>query len=269
MKTLFFALIFIFIIYLFFSIILFFFQDKFIFFPDKYIYATPEDINLDYQDVYLTTEDNTKIHGWYIPHENSEFAMIFFHGNAGNISHRLETLEIMHQLGLTVLIIDYRGYGKSKGKISEEGLYLDGLAAWDYLCKLKDFDECKIILHGRSLGGGVATQLALEKNPAALILESAFTSIPEMGKDVYPIFPVKLLAKFQFNSKKKISEINCPKLLIHSKDDEIIPFKHGKELFKAAIEPKQFFELSGGHNEGFWINRKIYMETVRDFILGL
>lgn len=246
--------------------LIFYFQDKLLYYPDNDLLFSPADINLNFEDVYFKSEDNLDLHGWYIKHENPAATLLFFHGNAGNISHRLESLQIFHQLGLSVFMIDYRGYGRSNGKPTEQGTYLDALAAWNYLRQDLQLDAGEIIIFGRSLGGAIASWLAVKESPKALILESTFTSIPEMGQHLYPYLPIKWLARIHYPTIDRIENIDCPLLIIHSPDDEIVPYELGQKIFEKANQPKQFLEISGDHNQGFLITGDIYNEGLRQFI---
>ena len=254
------------IFYLAFLVTIYFMQDRMLYFPDREISQTPKDIGLEYEEVSLQTKDNVTVSGWYIPAEHEKGVLLFCHGNAGNISHRLESISIFHNLGLSVLIFDYRGYGKSEGKPSEKGTCLDAESAWNYLVEVKHKSPDRIIVFGRSLGAAVAADTALKKIPAGLILESGFLSVPEMGKKHYPWIPVKYLSKFHYSTIDKIQSITCPKLVIHSPDDEIVPFEHGKSLFEKAVQPKEFLKIKGGHNEGFLISGDLYIEGLRKFV---
>ena len=253
-------------IYIGICVLLFIFQERLLFFPDRKIIATPTLAGLIYEGVSFFTEDDVKITGWFIPVEGAKFVVLFFHGNAGNISHRIESLQIFHELGLPVLIIDYRGYGESGGKPSEEGTYKDANAAWSYLVDERGFDPGNIVISGRSLGGGIATWLAARYNPAALIVESSFTSAPQLGADLYWFLPVKLLSRINYDNLYRIKKVSCPVLVVHSTDDEIIPFKHGQKLFEEANEPKEFLQLRFGHNDGFLLSGKNYVDGLRKFL---
>ena len=254
------------VFYLAFLITIYFMQDRMLYFPDRQILLTPKDIGLEYEEVSLQTKDNITISGWYIPAKHEKGVLLFCHGNAGNISHRLESIEIFHNAGLSVLIFDYRGYGKSEGKPSEKGTYRDAEAAWNYLVEVQGKTPDRIIVFGRSLGAAIAADIALKKIPAGLILESSFLSVPEMGKRYYPWIPVKYISKFQYSTIDKIQSIACPKLIIHSPDDEIVPFEHGKSLFEKAVQPKDFLKIKGGHNDGFVISGDLYLEGLENFV---
>ncbi len=248
------------------SILLYLFQPGFIYYPYKKVEVTPAAIQLKYEDVFLTTSDNIKLNGWWIPRLNSRATLLFLHGNAGNISHRLDSIKIFHDLGLSVFIIDYRGYGNSEGKPSEKGTYLDAEAAWQYLVNEKNIASDEIIVFGRSLGGAVASWLATKHTVAGLILESTFTSIEDMGRHYYPYLPVKFLARIKYPTLKRISQVNSPVLVIHSPDDDIVPYQLGKKLFVQANEPKQFLNLTGGHNEGFLSSGNLYIQGLNNFL---
>lgn len=243
----------------------YFLQPGMLFYPYKQLDGLPSDWGIAYENVELVTADNVRIHGWYIPNKSSNRVLLFFHGNGGNISHRGDSLKIFHQLGLNVLIIDYRGYGLSEGELSEKGIYKDAMSSWHFLLD-RGFKESDIIIFGRSLGGAVATQLATKVKPAALILESTFSSVRDMASRVMPLISSLVYLRFSFNSESKVKNISVPLLVMHSPDDEIIPFKLGQKVFAAANGPKYFYELSGGHNEGFIESMPGYQKMLKTFI---
>jgi uncharacterized protein len=253
-------------IYLGIVLLVYIFQSKLLYFPDKDIITNPGMYGLNYEEVKFKTSDDVNVHGWYIPADTSPYTLIFCHGNAGNISHRLESIKQFHELGLNVLIFDYRGYGKSEGNISEKGTYLDAEAAWNYLKKVKEISPQNIIIFGRSLGAAIACQLAIQKNATFLIMESAFISVPELAAQVYPFLPVRLLSRYYYNNLENIQKISCPVLFIHSKQDEIIPFSHGEKLYSIANQPKQFLEIHGSHNDGFYVSDTIYKQGIIEFL---
>ena len=242
-------------------------QPAMIFFPVDEFYQTPPDWGLDYEDVSLTTSDGLRLHGWYLPHQDSNKVLLFFHGNAGNISHRGESLAVFHELGLNVLIIDYRGYGRSQGSPSENGVYRDARAAWDYLRQSKGFASTHIILFGRSLGGAVATRLAANVQPGALILESTFGSARDMAAAVFPLLHRLIFLRFRFNSAQVIKRVESPLLVLHSPDDDIIPYRQGRRVFEAANEPKRFVKMRGDHNSGFVQSQPAYKSELNEFIV--
>ena len=248
---------------------IYFMQSSLVYFPNmagRNLVATPADIGLDYQDVKFISEDKVRLHGWFIPHNKAKGTLLFFHGNAGNISHRLDSIAIFHRLELNVFIFDYRGYGQSEGKPTEKGTYRDAEAAWLYLTRTRNTSAKQIIIFGRSLGAAIGAWLAGRHTPAALIIESGFTSVPAMGQRLYPFLPVRWLSRFSYNTKKYVKTITCPVLVAHSRDDEIIPFEESLEIFAAAPEPKQFLEMRGGHNDGFIISDESYLKGLDSFI---
>lgn len=259
-----------------FMLLLYLFQSHLIYFPTKNLTVTPEDYHLDYESISFTAQDGITLSGWWIPSKNARGTMLICHGNGGNISHRLDTILIYHKLGMSVFIFDYRGYGKSSGRPSEWGTYRDSEAAWQYLTEERHIDANRIIIFGRSLGGAVACQLAVdlfEKNsdtaPKALILESTFTSIPDMGAQLYPFLPIKLLARINYPTIDRIGKLRCPVLILHSPHDDVIPYEQGRTLYEKAKEPKRFIELRGGHNDGFMLSNETYILGIDRFISDL
>jgi fermentation-respiration switch protein FrsA (DUF1100 family) len=250
-------------------LLLYFNQASMLFLPDvptRSIEATPTAIGLEFEPVAIITEDKMRLDAWFLPAPSGRGTVLFFHGNAGNISHRLDTLALFNRLGLDTLIFDYRGYGRSEGKPSEAGTYLDAEAAWRYLTVQREIAPRQIVLFGRSLGGAVASHLAARHTPGALILESSFTSIPDVAAELYPYLPARWLATIRYNVKADLATVSCPVLVVHSRDDEIIPYTHGRRLYEAAPEPKRFLEIRGGHNEGFVVSGQTYSQGLGEFL---
>lgn len=241
-------------------------QSSMIFFPYATLDQTPADWGLAYEEVFLDTEDGVRLHGWYIPRHGSKQALLFFHGNAGNISHRGASVEIFHRLGLNVFIFDYRGYGKSQGKPDEKGLYKDARAAWRYLSKERGFGQEEIILFGRSLGGAVAAKLAAEIQPGGLILESTFSSAKDVANAVFPVLSRLIFLRYDFDTAAHVRRVACPVLVLHSPDDEIIPFRLGEKVFQAANEPKSFVKMRGDHNSGILMSQPDYERALGAFV---
>lgn len=241
-------------------------QSSMIFFPYATLDQTPAEWGLVYEDVFLDTEDGVRLHGWYIPRHGSKQALLFFHGNAGNISHRGASVEIFHRLGLNVFIFDYRGYGKSEGKPDEKGLYKDARAAWRYLSKERGFGQEEIILFGRSLGGAVAAKLAAEIQPGGLILESTFSSAKDVANAVFPVLSRLIFLRYDFDTAAHVRRVACPVLVLHSPDDEIIPFRLGEKVFQAANEPKSFVKMRGDHNSGILMSQPDYERALGAFV---
>ena len=252
--------------YIGFMFLIFLLQPRFIYFPERIFYETPDKAGLSYETVSFKAADGVNLSGWFIPAGKPRGVVLFCHGNAGNISHRLDSILIFHHLGLSTFIFDYRGYGASEGKPTEAGTYLDAEAAWRYLTEERDLPPTGIILFGRSLGGAVAARIAQDHKPEALIVESTFTSVPDIAADIYPFLPVRLLTRFDYNAGEYIGRVACPVLVIHSTGDDIIPFAHGRRLFEAAKEPKQFLEIAGTHNDGFVTSAKSYKEGLDAFV---
>lgn len=236
--------------------------------PGRELLAAPKAVGLDYEDITLEASDGVRVHGWFVPGESAR-VLLYFHGNAGNISHRLHSIRQFYDLGLSVFIIDYRGYGRSGGKPTEKGLYRDADAAWRYLTDDRGIAAEDIIVFGRSLGGAVASWLAVQEKPAALIVDSSFTSVPDIGREAYPWLPVRLLSRFEHSTRDHVAESTCPVLVVHSRDDEIIPFHHGKAIYSAANEPKTFLEIRGGHNDAHTTSAATYLDGVQSFLNSL
>ncbi len=234
--------------------------------PTRAIVATPESIGLAYEPVKIPTEDDLTLDAWFVPAQDARGVLLFFHGNAGNISHRLESIGLFNRLRLSTLIIDYRGYGQSEGEPSEEGTYRDAEAAWRYLTDQRGISPERIVLFGRSLGGAVAAHAAKGRDAGALILESAFTSVPDMAAQIYWFLPVRWLTRFDYDTEAALASVSAPVLVIHSPDDRIVPFAHGRALFAAAREPKQFLEINGGHNTGFLRSEQAYLKGIDAFL---
>ena len=240
-------------------------EHRSLYFPMKDIEFTPAIAGLAYDDIYIDTFDGERLNAWFIPGEDSIYTILFCHGNGGNISHRIDKLEILHELGFDIFIFDYRGYGKSSGRPSEKGFYKDVQAAYDYLVDEKGYSPDRIIPYGESLGGSVAINLAAKEKIRALITESAFTSVRDVAKAVYPFLP-SFLVSSEFDSVKRIRKVNVPKLIIHSKNDEIIPFSQSLKLFEVSKEPKKHLILMGSHNTCYQDSSDLYVSGIRDFL---
>jgi fermentation-respiration switch protein FrsA (DUF1100 family) len=264
-------------IYLAFLTLVYLGQSSLVYLPDaagRGLVATPAAIGLAFEDVHLRTEDGVSLHGWLVSAtekrpQGPRGTLLFFHGNAGNISHRLDSLRIFAELGLDVFIFDYRGYGRSAGRPSEVGTYRDATAAWRWLTQERRIDPSQIVLFGRSLGAAVAIELATRTDPVGLIVESAFTSVPDLGAQLYPFLPVRLLSRYRYDNLGRIASVRAPLLVVHSRGDEIVPFRQGQALFSAAREPKQFLELQGGHNDGFLASEAAYRRGLAEFLASL
>ncbi len=248
---------------------LYFFQSKIIYVPYRTISQNPNDVGLAYREVGIAAGAGEYLSAWLIPSEKSKLYLLFCHGNAGNISHRNDYFKMFHSLGFNIFIFDYRGYGRSSGTPTEQGTYLDAEAAWNYLVDNVKVKPEQIVIIGRSLGGTVASRLASLKKPKALILEGAFTSVPDVAVSLVPYFPARFLVRYEYPTKNFITGIECPVLVMHSVDDEIIPFSHGEKLFQLAPEPKTFRPLLGGHNNAVTVSSREYRNSVRHFLESL
>lgn len=237
--------------------------------PERNITRTPDHIHLKYEEIILHTRDQQRLLAWWVPHPQAAGTILFFHGNAGNIGHRLETLQTFHELGYNVFMPEYRGYGQSSGKPSEAGLYLDADSAWQYLTNHRKIPASQIIIAGRSLGAAVALYLAEQQPARAVLIESAFTSVPDMATLHYPWLPVRWLSKFEFDNRARIGKVRSPILIVHSQDDEITPYTHAQQLYALAGQPKHLLELQGGHNESLYVSYGKYRDGLRQFLSTL
>ncbi len=237
-----------------------------IFFPDKVLVADPGDLGLEFEDQWITTEDGVQLHAWWLPAKDADTVLVFFHGNAGNISHRLDNLRHLNAWGISVLIFDYRGYGKSQGSISEQGLYADSRAAFEAGLARAQAGGSQLALFGRSLGGVAAVSVADRPEVAGVILESTFTNLADMAKVHFPLPGVGRL-KNRFDSLGRMSRVRAPKLFIHGDRDNIVPMELGRRLFTAASEPKTWLLLPGaGHNDTYDVGGRAYFQAIREFL---
>jgi len=243
-------------------------QPRMIFLPSRALDATPADWGLNYQDEHFAADDGTALHGWFIPNPGARRVLLFLHGNAGNISHRGDSVRIFHSLGLAVFIFDYRGYGQSGGSPSEEGLYLDATAAWRHLTEVRGIAPQDIFIFGRSLGGAVAAQLASQVDAGGVILESSFSSARDAARALFPVLSRLIVLRYRFDAARALSQTRSPVMVLHSPDDEIMPAWLGRRLYAAAPQPKRFVELRGDHNTGFLASRPGYDRALAGFLAG-
>jgi uncharacterized protein len=243
-------------------------QERFIFFPQagREISVTPDARGVPYDDVVIATSDGEKLNAWWVPADKARGSVLLFHGNAGNISHRLDYALMFRRLGYSTLLVDYRGYGRSTGTPTEKGTYIDADAAWHWLTKTRRVRERDIVLFGESLGGGVASWLAAQHQVRALILASTFTSAVDLGSELYRFLPVRLVSRIRYDTVGRLRDVRAPVLVIHSPQDDIIPFRHGRRLFDAALDPKAMLEIAGGHNDGFVFVREAWVAQLAEFL---
>ena len=266
--------------------ILYLMQPTFLYCPMGEVSYTPEELDLEFENVFFRASDGVRLNGWYVPAPlearrqksmrgsaesegslltgpgvNSQLTVLFCHGNGGNIMHRLDSINFFYKLGLSCFIFDYRGYGNSEGKTTEEGTYLDVMAAYEWLTRDKKVLPENIIIFGRSLGGSIATNLASKVEAGSLVIESAFTSYVDMGRKFYPYMPVRWFARFSYRTIDYVKDVRCPLMVIHSRTDEVVPFEFGLELYEEAREPKEFIEIFGSHNDGFLVSNEVYTKA--------
>lgn len=250
------------------------FENRMIFYPVKYPSGDwrPLDSGLPAEDVRFASGDGVRLHGWFARAKGREasLTLLWFHGNAGNITHRTDNMKELIKLGIDVFIFDYRGYGRSEGSPSEEGLYRDGFAAYDYLRQGRGIDAESIVLFGRSLGAAVALEVGTSRPVRGIILESAFTSAGDMARILMPLFPARYLLRSRFDNIGKIGTVTVPLLIIHGANDEIVPLELGRKLFEAAPESKTFYTIPGsGHNDTHIVGRDAYYSVLKKFWEGL
>lgn len=236
-----------------------------LYFPMRELTVTPEIVGIKYEDIYFKTSDNKKLNGWFIPNDNPRFTVIFAHGNAGNIGHRVEKIKLLCDIGVSVFIFDYRGYGRSEGRASEKGFYMDIEAAYGYIVKTRKISEDSVILYGESIGGGPVINLATKARVRGLITEEAFSSVRDMAKFAYPVLPAFIFSS-KFDSLSRIKEVECAKLIIHSVDDEIVPFSLGEKLYAAAKPPKKFLKIRGSHNTAFFDSHEQFAKEIKAWL---
>jgi fermentation-respiration switch protein FrsA (DUF1100 family) len=240
-------------------------ENQFLYFPTRVLAATPASYGLDAEELALTAEDGVRLHGWWI-RGRGERAVLFFHGNAGNVADRLDRAKILHRrFGLDLFLVDYRGYGKSEGSPSEEGLYRDSRAV-HAAALAKGFPSENVLLFGESLGSAVAVNLALERRCGGVVLETPFLSLRAMAREHYPFVPF-LLVRSRFDNEAKISAVAAPKLFLVAERDEIAPPEQGRRLFELAAEPKTLFVIPGaGHNDTYVTGGEAYWSAWERFL---
>jgi fermentation-respiration switch protein FrsA (DUF1100 family) len=227
---------------------LYYFANRAVYFPTRYPEGMwREQASLGADDVWLEAERGVRLHGWMMRRADSSIATLFLHGNAGNVTHRGGSARQIVAAGSSVLLLDYRGYGKSGGSPSEAGLYADARAAYEWLTR-HGYAPARIIVHGESLGTAVAVRLASERPCAGVVLEAPFPSAHEMAGRVWPVLGPLLI--HSFDSLARIGRVRAPLLFIHGDRDQVVPYRMGQELFAAAPEPKAFWTVPGaGHND--------------------
>jgi uncharacterized protein len=248
------------------------FEHSQVYHPCRELEASAAELGRPFEDAFFQAADGLKLNGWFFPADSESsrghFVYLLCHGNAGNISHRLEHVSALLETGAGVFIFDYRGYGRSDGRPGEEGTYLDAQAAYDWL-RQKGFAPGAIIGLGESLGGGVASELALRERLGGLILQSTFTSITDVGAELFPWLPVRWISTIRYDTLSKLPRVTVPVLVLHSRIDGLIGFHHAEKNFVAANNPKQFWEIAGEHNRFLEGDRGRYLEGLNRFLATL
>jgi fermentation-respiration switch protein FrsA (DUF1100 family) len=228
------------------------FEHKQTYHPSRSFDLTGEALNRPWEDVTFAANDGVQLNGWFFPAATNSprgsLALLICHGNGGNISHRLDLYGLLLQTGVNVFAFDYRGYGRSEGRPSEEGTYRDVQAAHAWL-RQREFAATNIIVYGESLGGGIASELAVREPVGGLVLQSTFTSVIDLGAELFPFLPVRTLGSIRYDTRRKLPQIRVPVLILHSRADTLIPFHHAEQNFTAANEPKLLIEIGGDHND--------------------
>lgn len=246
------------------------FVESQIFFPDRVLAARPSDFDLPSEDIRFPASDGVELHGWLIPAAGADTLLLFSHGNAGNISHRLDNLSRLHRLRIDVFIYDYRGYGLSQGRISLAGFELDARAALAWAARRAEERKQRLVLFGRSLGGAAAVIQAAGGGVDGIILESTFTSLADMARVHFPIPGLGKTVAGKLDSLSRIGRITAPLLMIHGDEDDIVPAELGRRLFEAAPQPKELIIIpEAGHNDTYEEAGPEYFQRLAAFISGL
>ena len=257
------------VLMLLYAVLLVGFEKKIIFHPAKFPegYWNPVSLGLKVQDISFQSVDGVNLHGWFVPTPSARATLLWFHGNAGNLSHRLDNIQRLLPLNLNIFIFDYRGYGKSEGEPDEKGIYKDSQAAYNMILELEGVTVNSLFLFGRSLGGICATETALNNPARGLILESTFTSASDMSRKIMPLIPLGWAIRSKLNAINKVAELKLPKLFLHGDRDEVVPFELGRKLYEGASDPKSFYIIQGaGHNDTYIMGGRDYYNALDRFI---
>jgi fermentation-respiration switch protein FrsA (DUF1100 family) len=236
--------------------------------PTRILVAQGGDLGRPFESVFFKTSDDVELNGWFFPGDPDSprlgKVVLFCHGNGGNISHRLEVYRTLLERGVNVLSFDYRGYGQSRGRPGEEETYLDAQAAHAWL-RRHGFAAKNIIAYGESLGGAIASELCLRNETGGLVLQATFTSIPDVGADIYPWLPVRRFSRIKYDTLNKLPRLKIPVLVMHSRNDRLVDYRHAQRNFSGANEPKVFCDLGGGHNDPT-ADRRAFVEGMEKFL---
>lgn len=240
-------------------------EQKGLYHPYKEIPETPKNLGIVFEDINFKTTDGQLLNGWFVPAKDAKVTVLYCHGNAGNMYHRLHKVKFFHEMEVNFFIFDYRGYGKSTGKPTEKGLYKDAQTAYDYLASRNDVDKNKIVVYGKSLGGPVAADLCNKRQACALILEGSFATVLLRAQQIYPFLPMKLLITQKYDAMSRVQSLRIPKLIAHGRQDEVISFRHAEILYAAAANPRQFLPFDGGHNDDVYVTSAAYIDVLLNF----
>ena len=246
-------------------------ENGLIYFPPRYPvgFPPPQSLQDEVEDVWLLTADGVKINAFYHHNPSAKQVLLWFHGNAENIGYGLPQLRALATIGVNILAVDYRGYGKSEGKPDEKGVYQDADAAYEYLIQQRHFQPEDIFIYGHSLGGAVAVNLASRRPCGGLIIQSSFTNARAMARRMLMIPLIEYAVISRFDSLQSIRHVHAPILIVHGTRDEVVPFKMGQLLFAAAPEPKRFYPIeNAGHNDVMEIGGRSYLASLKQFIAG-
>jgi len=250
------------------TVMLRWFEHNQVYHPDRILTHTGSELQRPFEDIYFRADDGVELNGWFFPAKTNSgrgsLTVLYCHGNAGNISDRVGMCEALLSTGVSLLVFDYRGYGRSEGRPSETGTYADATAAQEWLQE-KGFGATNIVVYGESLGGGVASEVAVRNQVGGLILQNTFTSIPDLGAELFPYLPVRWLARIHYSTISKLPLIRVPVLVMHSRGDHLIGFHHAEKNFAVANEPKLFCELKGGHNDPL-MDRQEFIDAIERFL---
>lgn len=241
-------------------------QSRFVYNPDRTMSKDPAQMGFAYDDLWLTTADGETLHAWFIPAPLAEGTVLYLYGKGGNMSYVLADALKLHQLGLNLLLVDYRGYGASSGSPSEQGMYTDVRTAWDYLTATRGIAATQIVIVGYSMGGGVAAWLTEQTHPAGLILVNTFTSLKDRGSELYPYLFVRQLMRYDYPILERLPQITSPILIAHARNDRTIPIEHGYRLHAAAASPFPLLETDGGHGAGIAAILRQYPHDLQSFL---
>ncbi|MDR2878270.1 MAG: alpha/beta hydrolase [Chromatiales bacterium] len=234
--------------------------------PRRDIGSAPDAYGYAYEEVTLHSADGITLWAWFVPNPRAHRVLLFCHGNTRNISQCMDSVELFQRLGFSVFLFDYRGYGRSAGRPDEHGTYLDVQAAWEYLLREREYAPDDIVVLGRSLGGAIASWLAARHTPRALVLESTFTSLSAVAAYRHPWFPARALIRYRYPVAEYVRALRCPLLIVHSRDDEMVPFRYAERLFALASEPKELLMIEGMHHNGYQTTGARYEEGLASFL---